>query len=386
MGGRSFFIAVLVVLSALMTVPALADTYHLTMMLNKHVFSPGERIEIYGSLFNGSEAMNDTVTVYVNQSYSLTASNGTFYSRSGYYPDATLVLAPTTSGYYNMTVLFSNFNTSAVIYVAPAAIDNVIIEADRAIYYAGYTMAITLRARSGDIPVVGAALSGSVRNLTGSVVSGTEFSCTTNANGACGLSLAVPSAVGVYSIQTSDGLGYRIFSVNSFDVAVSVKDSTANADKYAFKRGEYGYMVVTVSYNQSLPTGSYTATGEIDDSSGNKVYELGSGTMTQNNSYVASLLFSVNSNFSTGSYRAKVSVAKEGGETVTAYSPFFEVRDWTLTVEKAATGSGFEYGYTTFPNRTIIFSAYPLDKSTSSVITGLSGSFSLEELAALAGC
>ncbi|MBI4182072.1 MAG: hypothetical protein HY520_03845 [Candidatus Aenigmarchaeota archaeon] len=369
----------LLVLAALSSVPpAVQGLADITLSLNKPAYSPNERIEAYGTLLvDAAPSSGTTVTLTVGStSYSLTTgSDGAFYSRSDLYPSATLVTAPSSTGSYNVTATYS-VAASVPITVVAQTIDAVVLSPDKGSYYPGQAVLLTAYAWNSGNPVNGSPVNVTLSNSSdGSPVS--SFSCTTGAGGSCTASLTAPASPGRYIFQSTDGLGYGIMFVVPYEVNVFVKDSTLTADQFLFKRGDAGYVQVVVTYNSTTPTGTYSASGQILDAGGAAVASLSSQELSENNSYVTNLPFTVTSSFSTGNYRALVNVTKSGGSNASKHSSYFEVRDWVLTVEKASPNSGFEYGYTAFQNTTVFFNAFPTDKSTSNTIAGLANNFTI---------
>ncbi|MBI4009963.1 MAG: hypothetical protein HY361_02095, partial [Candidatus Aenigmarchaeota archaeon] len=131
---------------------------------------------------------------------------------------------------------------------------------------------------------------------------------------------------------------------------------------------------VAISFNGTTPvSGEYTFTGNVTNSSGSKMININSTSLISNNSFTNSFKFLLNNNFSTGNYIAWVRVV-DGGGNVVIRSTSFQVRDWTLTFAKSDTGSGFDYEYSAFPNASVAFDVFPVERVNGTILSNLSQS------------
>jgi hypothetical protein len=369
-----------------------AETYDLKLIVSKAIYGPGETIELYGYLntTSNTSVANKTVVINItNSSYSVadytfnTSSDGTFHSRSDYYPNATLVSAPNVSGNYSTSARYRGTNETVwevglPILVVDKQVDEITIEPDSVIYYGGARMNVTVRTTRniGDskIPVSDIRINGTVRNINDTILS--SFNCTTDSNGLCMVGIDAPSTSGSYILEANDFIGYTSFKVVPFDVSIFIKDDSATYLKEIFKKGDDGYVEVIVSYNSTQPSGAFTVSGNILNSNGSVIKALSSFELNANNSYTNRVSFSIDNNFTNGMYVVSMTISQSGGESVSS-SVNFQVKDWTLSFSKASLSSGFEYGYTAFGNTTIHFEAFPIDRSSGSVLTGLENNFTI---------
>ncbi|MEK6601443.1 MAG: hypothetical protein AABZ09_06145, partial [Candidatus Binatota bacterium] len=95
-----------------------------------------------------------------------------------------------------------------------------------------------------------------------------------------------------------------------------------------------------------------------------------SASLNSNNSYTNRFSFTISNVFTSGAYYVSVTVYKTGGGKVSA-STSFQVRSWTLSVNKASKDSGFEYEYTAFANKNVSFEIFPKESENGTVITDL---------------
>ncbi|MBL7206530.1 MAG: hypothetical protein ISS36_02945 [Candidatus Aenigmarchaeota archaeon] len=373
-----------------------AIIYDLQLMVSKTIFGLGERIEIYGYLYNitaSSETGVPSVSINLSllnisndviSNYTFTTgSNGEYYSRSDYYPSATVINAPSTTGNYTLNATYTNGSATTysviTINVINQSIDDIRLEPNKAIYYPSSNITLTARAiqylGDNDLPVANVSINGTLRDSDFEILN--TFSCTTDANGLCVYTnLIAPSTSGRYILEANNYVGYTTFSVVAFDVDVFMKDSTGTSIKNVFKKGDTGYVEVRVGYNSTTASGNYTVSSSIYNSNGTLISTLTGFSLDSNNSYSNKVPFTINNNLTVGEYKTKVSVRKIGGETINS-TAIFQVRDWTLSVSKTSSNSGFEYGYTAFANSTVYFDASVIERGNGSAISGLNNNFTI---------
>ena len=322
---------------------------------------------------------NSNGTQYSNYTF-ITDSNGSFYSRNNYYPLATSVLAPSTAGNYylraaytdlNNTIWFSEFQ----VIVVNQTLDILRVSSNSAKYNPSDSITIEAEAvkQVGDrsLYVSNVSINGSLRNSAKTIIS--NFSCTTGVSGKCTASVSAPSTYGTYFLELDNFKAFTTFSVVPFSVNIYMKDEVGQSLKNVYAVGEQGR--VEVSVQNASTSDTYTFSGYIKDSSENVVKTITSTSLNSNNSFENSFLFTVDAlTFSYGSYSAYVTVVKTNDGNISA-STSFEVKDWTLLVNKKNSASGFEYGYSVFPNKTINMEIYPTLRSNGSVIGGINSSF-----------
>ncbi|MBI4170752.1 MAG: hypothetical protein HY514_03590, partial [Candidatus Aenigmarchaeota archaeon] len=375
-------------------------TYEIHLIVSEYVFGPSQNVSITGYVRNiSSNETGNTTTLVENASVNVsvlnatngsvssylftTDANGSFYSRSSFYPNATQVLSPNTSGTYtilaNYTQNGTDWTARAHIVVANTNIDDIQFQLAKVNFYAAENMTITAKAvqKVGDstVAVANVSLNITMRFINESIIS--TFSCTTSAAGTCNVSTLAPSSAGTYILEANNFVGFTNFKVVPFDVEAYMKDSSALTFKNVFSKSEAGFVEIRVSYNGTTPSGTYNATGVIVNASGGAVQNLSSVILNSSNGFVDKLPFTVTSTMPVGFYTVNISVVQSGGGSVNT-TITFQVRDWALTFVKAAKNSGFEYGYTAFVNTRIFFEAYPVNRSNGTVIENLTNNFTVD--------
>ncbi|MBI4174254.1 MAG: hypothetical protein HY517_01305, partial [Candidatus Aenigmarchaeota archaeon] len=389
---------VFLVILALSSTGFAASSYEIQLVVSKYVLGPNENVSITGYLRNISSNSTDNVTTSVNggtitvslinsTNSSLntttfaTNENGTFFSRSVFNPSAQAMTAPNSSGTYTLLANYTaaeNATSKATIVVADTKIDDIQFQLPRVNFYSSENTTITAKTvqKVGGslIAVANVSLNITMRHTNESIIN--SYACTTGSSGTCSFNVTVPSAAGTYVFEANNFVGFTNFNVVPFDAEVYIKDSSSITYKNIFTKGESGFVEVRVSYNSTTPSGSYNATGIVTDASGNTALSLSSVLLNATNGFVDKISFTVTSSLVVGSYTAKIYVTKQGGDTVNATANF-QVRDWSLTFNKAAKNSGFEYGYTTFLNTTMMFEAYPVERANGTVIENLTSNFTI---------
>lgn len=368
--------------------------YDVHALTSKSAYNINETMVIYGYVFNVTSnstanttsylVENSTVSVVIKNSTNSTIAsytlytnlNGSFYSNNTLYNTNVTILAPNSTGTYRINVTYtdpSNATWSSVlpIIVVSKQVDEITISANKASFSASESMQLTIMAVqiSGDsaLGVNSTAINGTVRRYNDSSIQ-SRFNCTTASDGRCYVTLSAPSSVNKYFIEVNNYLGYMSFSVVQFDIDLYVRDSTGTSYKNIFRTGESGLIEVRIS--SSSPSGSYNATGSIADSSGAGKQNMTSVLLNVSNGFVNSLSFTVNNAFTAGSVYTANATATDGTNTITK-TAMFEVRDWTFNFAKRKTDSGFEYGYTVFPDTYMFLQVFPTERENSTVIKNL---------------
>lgn len=364
------------------------------------VYTTGERIEIRGYLYQANYSNNGTVVsnsaalanVTINITMTVrngtfhsnytptTDANGSFYSRSNYYPGAVLINAPSTAGNYYIRAVYitpdnATWFSEVEINVVNKTLDLLRASTERAVYNPSETLMIKAEAvrliNDKIIYVSNVSINGSIRNSTKDSL--TSFNCTTENNGKCSVSATSPSSYGNYIVEIGGFKAFSSFIVVPFSFNIYMKDGLGKSLKNIFAVGEEARVEVGITNASSSDL--YTFSGYIADSSGNVVKTVDSTQLNSNNSFTNSFLFGLDSlTFSYGPYRVYLTITKSGDGSVPAYASF-EVQDWGLSINKRTVNSGFEYEYSVFPNKTMRFEAYPTVRSNGSIIGGINSSF-----------
>ena len=363
------------------------------------VFVTNERIELKGWVYQTNYSTNGTIvsnssllastnvnltilnsTRGVLSNYTLTTdANGTFYTKSNFYSTGVEVNASSTAGINFIRAGYNDPNnvtwfSEVPIIVVNQSVEILKISPEKARYYPSEIVNIDIEAlrQIGDslFFVYNVSVNGSLRNSTKSVIS--SFNCTTGANGKCSVNLTAPSGYGNYFLELDDFKAYSTFSIVPFSHSVYMKDELGKSLKNIFSTSEQARVEVSIANASDSDT--YTFSGYIADSSGNNVKNIASTTLTSNNSFKNSFLFSVDSvTFSYGVYTAFLTISKTGDGSVSATTSF-QVENWALSVEKKTSNSGFEYGYSAFPSKEMKFEIYPTYRSNGTLIANLSSS------------
>ncbi|MBI2142819.1 hypothetical protein HYU20_00565, partial [Candidatus Woesearchaeota archaeon] len=368
------------------------------LSLEKSFYGPNENVLLTGSVLLSNLSANDTsfapvsgasVNVSISNSsvngsvlranYTLnTSAEGSFKSRSDLVPSGIIVSTPYGDGYYNISASYLDPNNvewkaTGVIRVFTSSIDYISISPEKARYYAGDTVPINLRALQevGDrkVALANVSINGSLRYTNRTVIS--TFSCITNNGGVCVVKITAPSRAGTYLLEVNNFLSISYFTVVPFEAFVYVKDSTGESFKEILKANEQASVEVNVKSNGSAPTGEFVFNGTITDSSNKVVANITSTALDSNNSYTNRFSFTITNAFVNGVYYASVTVYRTGTTNKVSTSTSFQVRSWSLAVNKGSRNSGFEYEYTTFPEKNVSFEIFPKEYENGTVITGL---------------
>ncbi len=368
------------------------------LSLEKSFYGPGEEVHLTGSVLLRNLSANDTSFVAVSgasvnfsirnssangsvlqSNYTLnTSADGSFKSRSNVAPSGISVPAPAGDGYYNVSASYRDPNNvewkaTGTLRVFANSIDYISISPEKARYYAGDTVPINLRAlrEVGDrkVALANVSINGSMRYTNRTAIS--TFSCTTNPGGVCVVKITAPSTAGTYLLEANNFLSISYFTVVPYEAFVYIKDSTGESFKEILKANEQASVEVNVKSNGSAPTGDFVFNGTITDSSNSVVANITSTALDSNNSYTNRFSFTITNAFANGVYYASVTVYKTGTSSRVSTSTSFQVRSWSLSVNKGSRNSGFEYEYTTFPERNVSFEVFPKEYENGTVITGL---------------
>jgi hypothetical protein len=364
------------------------------------VYVTNEQIEIVGYLKlanysdNGTLISNSTLIpsasinltiantngTFVNNYSFTTDSGGSFYSRSNYHSSSTQVSAPSSNGTYNIKAQYIDVNnqtwfSNVEISVVNQSIDELRVSPNKAVYNPSETVIVRAEAVKliGDriLFVSNVSINGSLRDSSHSILS--NFNCRTGTNGKCTTTLTAPSSYGSYVLELDNYKAFSSFSVVPFKFNVYMKDDLGKSLKNIYAHGESGRVEVSVSNASNSEV--YTFSGYVVDSGGNVVKSIDTTILNSNNSFIGSFLFLVDSTtFSIGTYRAVVTVSKSGGGSISSSAPF-EVKNWDISLSKKTSGSGFEYEYSAFPNKTVYFQAEPRYRDTGSIVSSLSSTF-----------
>ncbi len=402
---RNFFFCSILFMSIFSFTLVSANTYivDVAFTVPESVYQTGERMELKGSVVAKNFSDSGTLVqggfpipnAVVNltfrnatgnvSSYNFTTdSSGHFYSRGDFYPSAQLVTAPAVAGDYFLRGVYLDPNNASWfsevgIRVINQTIDQIRVSTDKNSYNPSDSMEIIIESHriSGDriVAVTNISINGSIRNAT-SKSAIERFNCTTGDTGKCTVRTNAPSSYGEYIVELNNFKAFSHFTVSPFSASMYMKDGVGKGYKNTFALGEQGSVEVVVVTNST--TEVYTFSGYIADVTGNVIRAITTTTLNTNNSYTNKFVFTVDSlSFTYGGYYAKVTVTKQGDGSIDLVAPF-EVNDWTLTLGKKDTSSGFEYDFSTFTNKTLRFEAYPKYRINGSVIPNINAtSFSV---------
>ncbi|MBI3037201.1 hypothetical protein HYY73_05645 [Candidatus Woesearchaeota archaeon] len=371
------------------------------LAVEKPFYGAGEELHVSGSVLLSNLSANDTsflavsgasVNISISNSssngsvirsnYTMnTSADGTFKSRSDNFLTGIAMSAPVGEGYYNISASYLDPNNlewkaTGTIRVFSSSIDHISISPEKARYYPDDAVPINLRALKevGDrkVSVANVSINGSLRYTNRTVIS--TFSCTTNNGGVCVVTITAPSTAATYLLEANNFLSTSAFVVVPFEAFVYVKDSTGKSFKEIFKANELATIEVNVKLNGSLPTGDFVFNGTITDSNSNIITNINSTALNSNNSYNNRFSFTTTNAFTNGVYYVSVTVYKTGASSRVSASTSFQVRSWSLSVVKGAQNSGFDYEYTSFPDRNVSFEIYPKEYENGTVITGINSS------------
>ncbi len=385
------------VLFAVVMLPgAHALTYiaKLQVSLEKSFYGPNEEMHVSGSLLVSNTSSNDTsfnpiVNATINFSilnssgiqaqYLLnTSSSGIFRSNSELF-SGVQINSSTADGYYNFTASYRDYDnvewkSGGKIRVFGQSIDLISISPSKARYSASENVSVKLKALrevgNKKVALSNVSVNGSLRYTNRTTIA--SFSCTTDAEGSCSVSLTAPQTAATYILEVNNFLSTSSFKVIPFEVFLYIKDSTGENFKEIFNANEVGTIEVRVTENGSSATGSYVFNGTITNSNSAVITRINSTNLNSNNSYTNRFSFTVANSFTNGIYFADVTAYKtEGGSGSAAATTSFEVRSWSLSFNKASENSGFEYEYAAFPNRNISFEIFPKERENGTIIQNL---------------
>ncbi len=367
-----------------------SGTYEISFTTPDLFFTTNERIELKGNLSQINSSIyapvpnaNINITIVRNNganttNYTLiTDANGTFYSNSTVYPNSTTMNAPSTGGDYFIRAEYNATTYSELdMDVINKTIDVLTIRPEKATYKSSESVKVSIEAIKvvGDrtIYVANISVNGSLKNSAKNEVQ--NISCITGDNGKCSATVTAPSNPGENIIEIENFKSSSRFIVVPFYFNIYMKDELGKSLKNIFAIGEQGRIEVSILNASSNER--YSFSGYIADSSGNVIKSVDTTQLNNNNSFINSFLFTVDSltfdNY--GSYRANLTITKSGGSSISAYTSF-EVEDWSLSINKKTANSGFEYEHSIFPNKTMRFEAYPSFRSNGSIIDGINASF-----------
>lgn len=398
-GKKSYILVALIILVSIFLFQFVsANKYVADISFNvpKSVYSTNGRIELKGSLslknftdngtlVSNSPLANASVNITIKNSTVenissvnfTTDANGQFYSRSNYHTTSPLVSAPAYAGEYTLKVSYIDPNNVAWfseigIKVVNKSIDQLRVSTDKSTYNPSDSMEILVESYQiiGDkiVYVSNISINGSIRDATHKGIIST-FSCTTGDNGKCSVRTNAPSSYGNYYVELNNFKVFTGFSVVPFFAQVYMKDELGKSYKNTFSVGEQASVEVSVVTNSTTET--YTFSGYIADSLGNVIKVINSTTLNSSNSYTNKFVFTIDSlTFKYRSYYAKINVTKIGDGSISLTTPF-EVKDWDIELVKREVGSGFEYDYSIFPNKTMKFEIYPRYRVNGSIIPNI---------------
>ncbi|MBI4018034.1 MAG: hypothetical protein HY368_00285, partial [Candidatus Aenigmarchaeota archaeon] len=309
-----------------------------------------------------------------------TNENGTFSSRSSFNTGGPRVAAPNQTGTYTIEANYTAGGAlaKASFVVANDQVDDILFQLAKVNFYASENMSITVksvrRVSGSQVAAGNITVNVTMRHINETIIS--SFDCSTSSAGTCTVNTTAPATSATYILEANNFVGFTNFKVVPFDVEIYTKDSSGIVFKNIFSKNEAGFVEIRVSFNSTAPAGTYNASGDVIDSDSKNVLNLSSVILNTTNGFVDKIAFTASSSLRVGFYTARISVRKEGGETVNATTTF-QVRDWSMSFTKAAQGSGFEYGYTAFINRSVFFEAYPVERANGTVIQGLAPNFTV---------
>ncbi|MFH1711180.1 MAG: hypothetical protein ABH840_02620 [Nanoarchaeota archaeon] len=392
----AYFLFAILAFAALEIVSA--NTYYTDVYftLPDTVLVTGERLELRGFIYQSNyssdgtmvtnftslanAAVNLTIRNSVNLSYSgnytlTTDSSGTFYTRSNYFTNGTLINAPYSASTYYVRAEYKDVNnvtsfSQVEVSVVNQTMDMFYISSERSSYNPLENVKVNIEATKivGDriLYISNISINGSLRNSAKSSLR--NFTCVTGTNGKCTVNFTAPETYGGYILEIGDFKIFSTFSVVPFSCMLNMKDDLGKGIKNVFAKGEQGR--VEVKINNATSTDTYSFSGYIADSSGRSIDAITSTTLNSNNSFTNSFLFTVDTDYSYGAYSVHVIVLKSGYGSLNATTSF-EVEDWSLTVDKKETASGFEYEFSSFPNKTVFLFAIPSYRSNGTIIPGI---------------
>jgi len=252
------------------------------------------------------------------QTVSISSSDGTFTTSN--------LVAPSSTGNYFVRAVYTDvgsvdWSSKVPIIVSTNEIDRMRVQPNKAGYYAGETITLTLEAvretSSGDVGVNNTLLIGTLRYTNSTIIS--YFQCTTDTTGACtNTSLAAPTTVGKYNVEINNYTDFTTIRTIPFDVRVNMKDETGSSMTSTFVPDtdtNYDATIsVSVSYNNTRPSnGSFSFTANITNSLGTVkdtvAYSAANTIMNRTNNFIASYPINLNSSkYGAGTYKVDVEV------------------------------------------------------------------------------
>lgn len=395
-GGRSILVIsiFLVTFLSLNFVSANNYTAELSFIVGQTVYNSGERIEVKGFLFLSNYSNSTLITNHsavnntslnlsiINKtnnanmgSYILnTTSDGSFHSRSDFYPTGVLVSAPSSTGTYYLRVNYTDPNNVAwwaqnEILVTAAPIDLLEVKTDKISYRPSETMTIFAEAirevGGGRSYLANVTINGSIQNSSKSGIA--NFSCVTSATGKCSVSTSAPSSLGSYYVELSTFKAFTTIKVEQFKATILMKDKLGTTIRDVFTGGEDAS--VEVSVPSSISTDSYTFVGVVKNSDNIIVENISSTSLIQNNSFTNRYTWTLDGiGFPEGEYKVLVNVT-DASSNMAQLKTSFEVRSWSLSLKRSGTNSGFVNEYNAFPNTTVNLEIYPTYRVNGSVIS-----------------
>ncbi len=307
-----------------------------------------------------------------------TDNNGSFYSNTSFRPSAKSVFAPSSSGNYFLRTEYTDpanktWFSEIKINVVNQTLSLFHVSSGEVRYFASENVRTEIEALElvGDKIsfVANVSINGTFRNATKYILS--SFNCTTGNDGRCLINYAAPTTLGRYYIEINNFSVFSSFLVVPFEASVYMKDELGKSLKNIYALGEKAAVEVSVVNTSS--SNVFTFSGYIADSQGNVVKSINSTTLNSNNSFTNKFLFDVDSlTFKYKTYLASVTVSL-GNQNITI-STAFEVKDWALSIDKREVGSGFEYDYSIYPNKTLRLEAYPKLRSNGTIISNINAS------------
>ncbi|MBI2632168.1 hypothetical protein HYW75_04135 [Candidatus Pacearchaeota archaeon] len=308
--------------------------------------------------------------------------NGSFYSNSTFRPTAKTISASGSAGDYFLRTEYTDpgnitWFSEIKIMVINKSLDLLSISTDKVKYFASENVKAEVEAikliDDRILFVANVSVNGTVQNSSKSIVS--SFNCTTGNDGKCSRSFTAPTTLGKYYIELNNFSAFSSFLVVPYSASVYMKDELGKSLKNVYALGEKASVEVSVA--NASTSDVYTFSGYIADSQGNVVKAISSTTLNSNNSFANKFTFDVDSlTFNYKTYLVSVTVSS-GSSNITLSSSF-EVKDWVLSINKKEVGSGFEYEYSTYPNKTLKFEAYPKLRSNGTIINDVNiSSFSI---------
>jgi len=362
------------------------------------VFKTNERVEFVGYLFLANYTENGTYvsssmpvanatinltiynsTVFVSNYTFTTDFQGKFYSRSSYYGSATQVNTSSNPGKYIIRAEYIDpenmtWFSEVEIEVFNSTLDLLSVSSEKVKYNSLETIKVNVEAirMLGDnlFYIANVSVLGSLRNSSKAALG--TFSCTTGSSGKCSTTVNAPLTYGSYILEVNNYKAFSSFVVAPFSANAYMKDELGKSMKNIFSVGEQGR--VEVSILNATSTDVYNFSGYIANPTGSSIKAINPTLLNSNNSFTNSFLFSIDNQFTYGTYTAFLTIYKRGDGSITT-STSFEVKDWDLSINKRASNSGFEYKYSVFPNKTMYFEAYPTYRTNGSVIPGINSTF-----------